>query len=80
MSTSTGNLLAETQRLEKKYPGVTIVLNAQTLEVLVKSKSHAAIARKLKSLDKNVVPVFIGGPVSHSELAFHHFCKPAKAS
>jgi hypothetical protein len=80
MATYSGNLFIETRRLEEKYPGVTIVLNAQTLEVLAKSRSHAAIARKLKKLDKKVVPIFIGGPVSNSELTFHHFCKSPKTS
>ena len=78
MATYTGNLLSETERLEKKYPGTTIVLNAQTLEILVKSKSHAVIARKVKQLDNDVVPLFIGGPASQNDLAFHHFCKPTK--
>ena len=78
MGTYTGNLLTKTERLENKYPGTTIVLDAQTLEVLVKSISPSVIARKLKGLDKTIVPIFIGGPAPDGDLAFHHFCGPAK--
>jgi hypothetical protein len=73
-----GNRFTEIDRLEKQHPGRTIVLNARTMEVLAMSKSDAVIARKVKNLDKNVVPLFIGCSNPAGELAFHHFCKTSK--
>jgi hypothetical protein len=78
MATSSGNLQTEMERLERKHPGKTIVLNARTMEVLVASKSDTVIARKVKDLDENIVPLFIGGPETEDALAFHHFCRPQK--
>lgn len=71
---TTKSLWAKTERLQNRYPGATIMLDAKTFRVLARSKSPAVIAKKVRSLKKDIVPIFIGGPATASDVAFHHFC------
>ena len=60
-------------KLEIQYPGQTIVLNAETREVLVASESPDKIAEKMRTISDEVVTLVIGGPFRH-QIACHHFC------
>ena len=73
------DFLAFTEKLEKQNPGATIVLNAETHEVLIASNDPAEIAGKLKSFKDDIVTLFIGGPAREPVFS-HHFCShPHKA-
>jgi hypothetical protein len=78
MVSENDNLQELSRMLEAQHPGETIVLNATTREVIVISKIPLEVSQKIKNLAGDIVTVFIGGPHTGRELAFHHFLFFAK--
>lgn len=62
------------EKLENDNPCKTIVLNAETLEIIIISDNPLEVGEKIKTLDKNIVSLFAGGLYPKREICFHRMC------